>query len=49
MKQHPRWMTSVLKEAAKAKIVMPWSRGAPRAATLAKRTEASAGARNARA
>lgn len=47
-----RWMTSVLKEAAKAKIDMPWARGPRREAFIAKRAVkpvATAEGRSARA
>ena len=32
-----RWLTSVVKEAAKAKIDMPWTRGPSRAANIEQR------------
>jgi len=38
MRKERRWMTSVLKEAAKSKIEMPWARGARRQETIAKRS-----------
>ena len=41
MRKERRWMTSVLKEAAKAKIDMPWTRGARREAFIAKRRAAA--------
>ena len=37
MTKDRRWMTSVVKEAAKAKIAMPWARGAQRDAMIARR------------
>jgi hypothetical protein len=37
MRKERRWMTSVLKEAAKSKIEMPWARGARRQEMTAKR------------
>ncbi len=37
MRKERRWMTSVLKEAAKSKIDMPWARGPRREAFIAKR------------
>jgi len=40
MKEERRWMTSVLKEAAKTKLEMPWTRGASRAAAIEKREAA---------
>ncbi len=40
MRTERRWMTSVVKEAAKAKIDMPWTRGARRVAFIAKRNAA---------
>lgn len=39
MRKERRWMTSVIKEAAKAKIDMPWARGEQRAAMIAKRAD----------
>jgi len=38
MKKERRWMSSVLKEAARSKIDMPWTRGTRREAFIAKRT-----------
>ncbi len=35
-----RWMTSLLKEAAKSEIRMPWARGERRETWIAKRTDA---------
>ena len=40
MRTETRWMTSVVKEAAKAKVEMPWTRGARRMAFIAKRNTA---------
>lgn len=37
MRKERRWMTSVVKEAAKTKLDMPWSRGPRREAFIAKR------------
>ena len=37
MQTKRRWLSSVVKEAAKAKIDMPWARGPRRDAALAKR------------
>lgn len=37
MRKERRWMTSVVKEAAKTKLEMPWTRGARRDAVIAKR------------
>lgn len=37
MTKDRRWMTSVVKEAAKAKIAMPWARGPHRDAMIARR------------
>lgn len=37
MQKERRWLNSVVKEAAKTKIDMPWARGARRAALIAKR------------
>jgi len=37
MRKERRWMTSVLKEAAKSKIDMPWARGARRQEMITKR------------
>ena len=37
MRKDRRWMTSVVKEAAKTQIVMPWTRGQRRAKWIAKR------------
>ena len=48
MQNKRRWMTSVLKEAAKAKLDMPWARGARRTAWIAKRAS-QPDTRNARA
>lgn len=42
MAENRRWLTSISKEAAKAQIKMPWERGAPRAAFIAKRAAAAA-------
>jgi len=38
MRKERRWMSSVVKEAAKTKLEMPWTRGARRQAFVAKRT-----------
>jgi hypothetical protein len=48
MRKERRWMTSLAKEAAKAKIEMPWARGPRRDAFIAKRAAQPSG-RNARA
>lgn len=48
MRKERRWMTSVLKEAAKSKIEMPWARGARRQEMIAKR-EGQACSRGAKA
>lgn len=37
MRKERRWMTSVLREAAKTKLEMPWTRGPRRDAFVAKR------------
>ncbi len=37
MQKERRWLNSVVKEAAKTKIDMPWTRGTTRAAMIAKR------------
>ncbi len=37
MRKERRWMTSVIKEAAKSKLEMPWARGPRREAFIAKR------------
>jgi len=37
MRKERRWMSSVLKEAAKTKLDMPWARGPRREAFIAKR------------
>lgn len=37
MRKDRRWMTSVVKEAAKTKLEMPWMRGPRRDAFIAKR------------
>ena len=37
MRKERRWMSSVVKEAAKTKLEMPWARGPRRAAFIAKR------------
>lgn len=39
MTKQRRWMTSVQKEAARIKLDMPWTRGARRAAFIAKRSD----------
>lgn len=39
MRKDRRWMTSVVKEAAKTQIVMPWARGERRAKWIAKRAD----------
>lgn len=39
MKKERRWMTSVLKEAAKSKIDMPWARGTRRETLIIKRAD----------
>ena len=38
MKKNPRFIKSVVETAAKTDTVMPWDRGARRAAFIAKRT-----------
>ncbi len=38
MSKDRRWMKSVLKEAARTKLDMPWTRGARREAFIAKRS-----------
>ena len=48
MRKERRWMISVVKEAAKTKLDMPWSRGPRREAFIAKRASQST-ARAARA
>jgi len=48
MRKERRWMTSVVKEAARTKLEMPWTRGARRAAWTEKRSD-DAGRRAARA
>ncbi|MEP3688700.1 MULTISPECIES: hypothetical protein [Sulfitobacter] len=40
MKKNPRFIKSVVETAAKSDTVMPWARGARRAAFIAKRTSA---------
>ncbi len=40
MRKDRRWMTSVLKEAARTKVEMPWARGPRREAFIAKRRAA---------
>ena len=35
----PRWMKSVIRDAAKTEVVMPWARGPRRAEMIARRTE----------
>lgn len=45
MRKERRWMTSVIKEAAKSKIDMPWARGATRQAMIAKRNTLSVNAK----
>ena len=47
MPSNRRWMTSMVKEAAKTKIEMPWARGARRAAFIAKRNQATNSTANA--
>lgn len=42
MRKERRWMTSVIKEAAKSKLDMPWARGQRREAFIAKRNEKDA-------
>ncbi len=37
MRKECRWTTSVVRESAKLKLEMPWTRGARRAAWIAKR------------
>jgi hypothetical protein len=39
MRKERRWMTSVLKEAAKTELKMPWTRGNRRTAWIAKRDD----------
>jgi hypothetical protein len=43
MRKERRWMTSVIKEAAKIKLDMPWTRGARRADWITRRDAKSAG------
>lgn len=38
MRTQRRWMNSVVKQAAKTKVEMPWARGPRRDAFIAKRT-----------
>lgn len=40
MATQKRWLTSVVKEAAKSEVKMPWARGARRTAFIAKRAAA---------
>lgn len=40
MKKNPRFIKSVIDTAAKSETVMPWTRGARRAAFIAKRNDA---------
>lgn len=42
MRKERRWMTSVVREAAKTKLDMPWTRGTRRDAFIAKRARQSA-------
>lgn len=42
MQDKRRWMTNVVREAAKAKIDMPWARGPRRAEQVAQRKAAEA-------
>ena len=35
----PRWMKSVIRDAAKTEVVMPWARGPRRAEMIARRAE----------
>ncbi|MPL71130.1 hypothetical protein SDC9_16901 [bioreactor metagenome] len=41
----PRWMKSILAEAARSEAQMPWARGACRAAMIARRAAAEAASR----
>ncbi|WP_164879968.1 hypothetical protein [Paenirhodobacter ferrireducens] len=41
----PRWMKSILAEAAQSEAQMPWARGACRAAMIARRAAAEAASR----
>ncbi len=49
MRKERRWIKSVLKEAARTEIEMPWTRGARRAAFIAKRSAVPPAAKAARA
>lgn len=42
MRKERRWMSSVVKEAAKTKLEMPWARGPRRDAFIAKRATETA-------
>ena len=42
MSKDRRWMTSVVKEAARTKLDMPWTRGVRREAFVAKRATETA-------
>lgn len=41
MKTQPRWMKSLLAEAAECRTRMPWERGLRRAALIARRKQAA--------
>lgn len=49
MRKERRWIKSVLKEAARTEVAMPWARGARRTAFIAKRTAPTNIAKAARA
>lgn len=49
MKKQTRMIKSIIDEAAKTDVVMPWARGARRAEWIAKRTSQSATLKVARA
>jgi hypothetical protein len=40
-KKPRRWLQSAIAEAAKCEVAMPWQRGAVRAQTIARRTDAA--------
>lgn len=48
MKKQTRMIKSIIDEAAKTDVVMPWARGARRAEWIAKRTTQSASLKTAR-
>lgn len=49
MKKQTRMIKSIIEEAAKTDVVMPWARGARRAEWIAKRTNQATGQNAARA